>query len=214
MKSLLKVFVILILLMLLIVGLIFWANKKINDDTQNLITSDMSMLPNYTTGLLLGTSKHVVGGGKNLYFEYRIQAAVDLYQAGKIKNIIVSGDNGTTEYNEPQEMKNVLVERGIPEDKIYLDYAGFRTLDSVIRAREIFGQNEIIIISQKFHNQRAAFIASQNGINAFGYNAQDVNAVIGRKTNSREYFARVKVFLDIVFHAKPKFLGEKVIISK
>jgi SanA protein len=191
----------------------FLANKKISSETKNLTSAQIDSLPDYPTGLLLGTSKNLIGGGKNSYFEYRIQTAVDLYESGKISNLIVSGDNGTVYYNEPLQMKNALIKEGIPEDKIYLDYAGFRTLDSVIRAKEIFGQTNIIIISQKFHNQRAVFIAEHNGINAFGYNAQEVNSYAGLKTNFREYFARFKVFLDMITHTQPKFLGEKVIIK-
>ena len=189
------------------------ANKEITLQAEKFTSGSIDRIPDYSTGLLLGTSKHVVGGGRNLYFEYRIQAAVDLFQSGKVKNLIVSGDNGTKEYNEPQQMKNVLVERGIPEDKIYLDYAGFRTFDSVVRAKEIFGQEKIIVISQKFQNERAIFIAQKKGIEAFGYNAKDVNSYAGFKTNIREYFARVKVFIDLLLNAKPKFLGEKVIIQ-
>lgn len=208
-----KIVIAIIILIILVGGLVFLSNKIITDNAKALTTDQLELLPGYATGLLLGTSKNLARGGINPYFEYRMQAALDLYKSGKIQNIIVSGDNGTIDYNEPQTMKDVLVERGIPEDKIYLDYAGFRTLDSVVRAKEIFGQNEIIIISQKFHNERAVFIAKHYGINAFGYNAKDINPRAGRKTNLREYFARVKVFIDMVLNTKPKFLGEKVVIK-
>ena len=107
-------------------------------------------------------------------------------------------------------MTLALIEKGVPANVIYLDYAGFRTLDSMIRAKEIFGQNEFIVVSQEFHNQRAVYIARQNGINAYGYNAKDVNKQAGLKTNIREYFARAKVFIDDWFGVNPKFLGEKI----
>ncbi|WP_348650883.1 SanA/YdcF family protein [Empedobacter falsenii] len=107
-------------------------------------------------------------------------------------------------------MKQALIKNGIPEHVIYLDYAGFRTLDSMIRAKEIFSQNEFIVVSQEFHNQRAVYIARQNGINAYGYNAKDVNKQAGLKTNIREYFARTKVFVDSFLGIQPKFLGEKI----
>ncbi len=161
-------------------------------------------------GLVLGTNPMIGNGYKNYYFYYRIDAAVDLYNAGKIKYIIVSGDNSRKDYNEPEAMKQELVRRGIPEDVIFLDYAGFRTLDSVIRAKEIFGQTSFIVISQKFHNERAVFLARVNGIDAYAYNAKDVGKSFGFKTHLREYGARVKVYIDLVFGVDPKFLGEKI----
>ncbi len=217
MKNLRKIVINLVLffvvIAIVIVTLAFFANRKINFETQNLTSSQLDQLPNYSTGLLLGTSKKLKDGRGNLYFQYRIKAAVELYNSGRIKNLIVSGDNSVANYNEPLTMKNSLIENGIPEGNIYLDYAGFRTLDSVIRAKKIFGQNEIIIISQKFHNQRAVFIANQNDIKAFGFNAKDISARAGRKTMIREYFARLKTFIDIILNKQPKFLGEKVIID-
>ena len=110
-------------------------------------------------------------------------------------------------------MKNELINRGIPADKIYEDFAGFRTLDSVVRAKEIFGQNSYIIISQKFHNERAIYLAQKNGIEAFGFNAKDVNKYAGIKTKIREYLARTKVFVDFFIGKEPKFGGEKIEIK-
>ena len=110
-------------------------------------------------------------------------------------------------------MKAELVKNGIPDSLIYLDYAGFRTLDAVVRARDIFGQNSFIVISQKFHNERAVYLARKFGINAFGYNAKEVQAYKGFKTKLRKFFARDKMFLDLFFGVKPKFLGEKITIK-
>jgi SanA protein len=108
-------------------------------------------------GLVLGTSQYLKNGYLNWYFKYRIEATVELYKKGKIDFILVSGDNSHKNYDEPTAFKNELIKRGIPADQIYLDYAGFRTLDSVVRAKEIFGQTSITIISQKFHNERAIY---------------------------------------------------------
>lgn len=174
------------------------------------VYADISKLPAQKVGLVLGTSKWLVNGNQNPYFKYRIEAAVQLYNAGKIKFIIVSGDNGTKAYNEPREMMNELIKRGIPESKIFADYAGFRTLDSVIRCREIFGQEEFTIISQPFHNERAVFLARTKGIRAIGFNAKDLKGKSGFKTQLREVFARVKVFIDLITAKQPKFLGEKI----
>ena len=149
----------------------------------------------------------------NLYFKYRIDATVSLFKSGKINFVLISGDNSSADYNEPEDMKQELMKRGIPAEKIVLDFAGFRTFDSVYRANEIFGQASFTIISQEFHNQRALYIANSLDLNAVAFNAKDVTDYNGFKTKIREKFARVKVLLDILFNKKPKFLGEKINIE-
>ncbi len=192
--------------------LTFWANHTIEYATEDYVTSSINKLPNEKVGLVLGTSKSLKNGNKNPYFFYRIEAAEELFKSGKIDYIIVSGDNSSQYYNEPEDMQTELIARGIPKTKIFLDFAGLRTLDSVVRAKEIFGQNSYLIISQRFHNERAVFLAQKKGIEAYGYNAKDVNKKAGFKTNLREYFARVKVFWDLFFGVDPKFSGSKVVI--
>ena len=111
-------------------------------------------------------------------------------------------------------MKNALLEKGVPPDRIYLDYAGFRTLDSVVRVKEIFGQTSVTIISQHFHNQRPIFLAEHHGIDAIGFDAPEVDPEYAWKTRSRAQFARVKAVLDIyVFHKQPHFLGREIAIG-
>lgn len=190
----------------------FWANHTIEYATDDYVTSSINKVPKEKVGLVLGTSKSLKNGNKNPYFFYRIEAAEELFKSGKIDYIIVSGDNSSQYYNEPEDMQTELVARGIPKTKIFLDFAGLRTLDSVVRAKEIFGQNSYLIISQRFHNERAVFLAQKKGIEAYGYNAKDVNKKAGFKTNLREYFARVKVFWDLFFGVDPKFSGSKVVI--
>lgn len=189
-------------------------DRTIKKHTVSKVYTEVGIIPVNKVGLVLGTSPKLKNGNNNLYFDYRILAAVELYKAGKIKYILISGDNRREDYNEPEEMKKTLMQKGIPEKSIYLDYAGFRTLDSVIRAKEVFGQNRLTIISQRFHNERAIYLAEKNGINAIGYNAKDVNAYSGLKTNIRELFARVKMFIDLATDKQPHFLGEKIIIGK
>ena len=136
---------------------------------------------------------------------------MQLYKAGKIKHIIASGDNRTKYHNEPMDMKKSLMARGVPKEAITLDYAGFRTLDSVVRCQKIFSQNDIIIVSQAFHNQRALFIADFYDIKAIGFNARYVPLRNDIKTPIREYLARIKAVLDLyVLKTQPKFLGKKV----
>ncbi len=176
--------------------------------TKDFIYNDVNTVPKNKVGLVLGTGKYAASGNINLFYKYRVDAAVKLYKAGKIDYILVSGDNSRIDYDEPSDFKSDLIARGIPEHKIYLDYAGFRTLDSVVRAKEIFGQTSITFISQKFHNQRAIYIAKHFGIEAVGFNAKDVY-----KSHFREYLARSKASLDLAFNVQPKFLGEKITIQ-
>ncbi len=209
-KKTVNILIILFLTLLILLTIsenIFKANKKLCYD-------DTTKIPVNKAGLLLGTSKYYKDGKENLFYKYRIDAAVELYQKGKIKYIIASGDNRRKYYNEPKKMKTDLIKRGIPADRIYTDYAGFRTFDSVIRSKEIFGQNKITVISQRFHNLRALFIAKHFGIDAVAYNAQEVRGIHGIKVRFRELFARIKALLDIyILKSKPKFLGEKIKIS-
>lgn len=200
---------------LTIFGLFFIvvSNRLVERKTRNSLFDETETIPKNKVGLLLGTSKYLRDGRINLYYKYRIEAAIRLFKAGKIEFILISGDNGTKEYDEPTTIKNDLIAKGIPSEKIYLDYAGFRTLDSVIRSKKIFGQDSITIISQSFHNERAIYIAKRKGIQAVGYNAKDVNVYYGLKTKAREKLARSKMVLDIVFGKKPKFLGETIEIK-
>lgn len=204
---------------LIIPGIIFLlivvvTNRIVTNAASGKTYDDIAKVPEYHVGVLLGTSKFYKNGGINLYFQYRMDAAERLYKTGKISYILVSGDNGTMSYNEPETIKRELIKRGIPKDAIVLDYAGFRTLDSMIRAKEIFGLKEFIIISQRFHNERAIYLAHKHAMNAVGFNAKDVEGSGGLRIKIREYFARTKAFLDILFNVEPKYYGEKIEIPR
>ncbi|AUC83618.1 vancomycin high temperature exclusion protein [Lacinutrix sp. Bg11-31] len=185
--------------------IIYNAEGKTFSKTENI--------PKNKVGLVLGAGKYLKNGRINLYYKYRIDATVKLYKTGKIDFVLASGDNGIEAYDEPTTFKEDLIARGIPEHKIFLDYAGFRTLDSVIRAKEIFSLTQCTIISQKFHNERAIYLAKKNGINAIAFNAKDITGRYGLKTNLREYLAKTKAVLDVVFNVQPKFLGKKIEIK-
>jgi len=160
--------------------------------------------------LLLGTSRSINGRHENPFFTNRIEAAAQLFFAGKVKHILVSGDNSSMRYNEPLDMKKALIKRGIPEHCITMDFAGLRTLDSVVRSKKIFQQERLTIVSQEFHNYRALFIANYYGIDAIAFNAQYPTQATS-KTLFREYLARVKAVLDLyILHTKPKYLGDKI----
>ena len=174
---------------------------------------DLASMPKNKVGLVLGTSRMLMEGGINPYYAHRIDATIALYKAGKIEFVLVSGDNGTIYYNEPTTIKKDLVEGGIPTDKIFLDYAGFRTLDSMVRAKFIFGLDSVTVISQKFHNERAIYLAEKKGLKAIGFNAKGISGKQGLKVQFREYFARVKVFIDLLLNTQPRFYGEKIEIK-
>ncbi len=207
-----------VVLSVLLIGLLslvsmFIADLAVESSARGNTFDSVVEIPHNRVGLLLGTSKKLTNGQMNLYYKYRIEAAVRLFNSGKIDYILVSGDNRTRRYNEPQTIKKDLLDAGIPPGRIYQDYAGFRTLDSVIRCREIFGQQNFTVISQPFQNARALYIARWKSIRAVGYNARDVSFRYGFRTRTREKFARVKMFLDLVVHKKPKFLGEQIEIK-
>lgn len=204
---------ILILIFILPILFTFSANYAIEKNAENKIFSNVDNITNNKVGLVLGTAKRLQNGNINLYYKYRLKAAINLYLSKKIEFIVISGDNSTKSYDEPTDFKDDLIKAGIPENKIYLDYAGFRTLDSVVRIKEIFGQTSITIISQEFHNERAIYLAEHFNIKAIGFNAKGVSGRYGLKVQVREYLARVKVFVDIIFKVEPKFLGEKIEIK-
>lgn len=202
-----------LLAILLATTVIVYCNVRIGSYSKSRLFDTVEAIPHRHAGLLLGTTPKTRNGNTNEYFTYRIDACVSLYNAGKIDRIIVSGDNRRRDYNEPEAMRKALVEKGIPNSVIFLDYAGFRTLDSVVRAREIFGQDCYTVISQPFHNERAIFIAGKKGIDAIGFNARDARLRYGFKTRLREVFARCNVFYDVIVGKKPHFLGETIDIG-
>jgi SanA protein len=166
-------------------------------------------------GLVLGTLPKV-DGRDNVFFTSRIKAAADLYKAGRLQYLIVSGDNSHLGYDEPTEMKAALVAKGVPANRIYCDYAGLRTLDSVVRAHRIFGQQQFIIISQAFHNTRALYIARRKGlVDCVAYNAPGVETTATIPMHLRELGARILAILQVEFlKTEPKFLGERVLIGE
>lgn len=175
---------------------------------------DLSELPGKKLGVVLGTAKYSVEGGINQYYKHRLNAAAALMRSGKVDFLLVSGDNALREYDEPTTFKNDLVKMGIPSDRIFLDYAGFRTLDSMVRCKKVFGEDDIIVVSQEFHNERALYIAHHNDMQAVGFNAKDVDQFYGLKTTVREKLARIKTLLDVhVLSTDPKFLGERIEIK-
>lgn len=171
-------------------------------------------VPAMDVALVLGTSRRSMDGGPNSFFTTRMEAAAALYKSGKVKHLILSGDNTTRYYNEPKDMFNALLALGVPKEDMTLDYAGFRTLDSVVRSKEVFGQKEIVVVTQQFHAYRALFISEFYGIKAVTFAASDADKSGMTSVVSREWLARPKAILDLyILRQAPKFLGEKEIME-
>lgn len=201
------------LVFLLFAGTVLVCNLLVSSNGK-YVFENPEELPALSTALVLGTAPTTHDGRTNVYFSARIAATKKLFESGKIKRIIVSGDNRTLDYNEPEAMKNELVRLGVPAEKIYCDYAGLCTLDSVVRARKIFGQEKFIVVSQAFHCERAVFLARSRGIDAFGFVAEE-NPPMSYKVKIwlRERLARVAAVADILLMRAPKHLGEPVFIN-
>ncbi|SCB87206.1 SanA protein [Gilliamella intestini] len=189
-------------LMAVIVSLDYWISYK----TAPYIYHDENKLPYREIGVVLGTSKYVRNGVINGFYQNRIDGAIELYLQSKVNYLLLSGDNALLSYNEPITMKKDLVKAGIPSDSIFLDYAGFRTLDSVVRANKVFDANDFTIITQEFHCERAIFIALAQGIQAQCFAVPSPKSM--KLVRIREMFARVSAFIDLyVLKKEPKYLG-------
>lgn len=188
-------------------GCYAWVNWR----AKNHLYSDINQVPHRRVALVLGTSKYLSNKRKNQYYHNRIDAAIQLYRAGKVDYFVVSGDNRKVNYNEPKQMQADLVKAGIPAERIQPDYAGFRTLDSVLRMEKVFGHTDYLIISQRFHNQRAVFLARAHQQNPIAFNADNPQTQSMKKVMSREVLARVKAVLDILFNKQAKFYGDKIV---
>lgn len=191
---------------------VWLCNVWVVSATKSLVYEDLSTVPLRSVGLVLGARRTTADGRwSNPHFAHRIEAAAALYRAGKVKGLLVSGDNHVRGYDEPSDMRDGLVAAGVPAEAIVLDYAGFHTLDSVVRANEVFGQTRLMIVSERFHNYRALFICRHYGIDAVAFNAEPVSLRVSRWPAMREWLARVKVVLELyVLRTRPKFLGQPV----
>jgi SanA protein len=200
---------------LLVLVFTFYCSYRVEKNAKGKLYTDVSEVPYNKVGLLLGTCKTMKDRKTiNPFWKFRLEAAYALWKAKKIDRILISGDNGWHGYNEPQDFLDEFIAMGIPDSCLVCDFAGFRTHDSVIRCKKIFGQKKVTIISQQFHNERALFIARKYGLEAVGFNANDVSFRSGLYTFFREKAARVLLFLDLyVLDTQPHFLGKKISIK-
>lgn len=204
MKILKRIIIAVLLAPLFGMLIIAFCNLTIIEYSKGRVYDNVKEIPYKEVGLLLGTSPTTINGWTNIYYTYRIDAAVKLYKAKKISRILISGDGKEKSYDEPKYMRRELIKRGIPAHKITLDKKGLRTYDSVINAKETFGLSNFTVISQRFQNERAIYLAGHNDIDAIGFNAKDAPNQKGKsaiKVRIREVFAKVKVFMDLILPA-------------
>lgn len=197
----------LLLILMTILGVYLW----IEHTSRPYLYDDINRVPSCEIALVLGTAKYLTDGRHNAFYDARIEAAAQLYHAGKARYFIVSGANPSRYYNEPEQMRFDLLAAGIPPAHIQADYAGFRTLDSILRMKKVFQNQRYLIISQPFHNARAVFIARWHHHDAIAFNARDPVAFQNSmKTRIRELFARIKAVLDLLIHKQAKFYGDTI----
>ncbi len=192
-----------------------WINGSMLNESKTRIFTDAGSIPANDVALVMGTSP-VTGGGRwsNPFFESRMDAANDLFRSKKTRHFLLSGDNSRKEYDEPTAMRDALIARGVPKNAITLDYAGFRTLDSVVRARDVFGQSRVTIVTDDFHLARSLFLARSSGLDAVGFSGANVPLKWSKKTRMREVAARVGAWIDVnVLHTKPKFAGPRIVVE-
>ncbi|EIC84842.1 outer membrane permeability protein SanA [Serratia sp. M24T3] len=202
-KRLIVSFIGIVVLMLIVaIGLDRWISWK----TKDYIYDEVQQLPHRQVGVVLGTAKYYRTGVINQYYLYRIQGAINAYNSGKVKYLLLSGDNALQSYNEPMTMRRDLMAAGIPSSDIVLDYAGFRTLDSIVRTRKVFDTNDFLIITQRFHCERALFIALHMGIQAQCFAVPSPKDILTVRV--REIFARLGALNDLyILNRQPRFLG-------
>lgn len=182
--------------------------------TSHRIFSEIEEVPPIQTALVLGTSKRFANGEPNAYFEHRMDAAAELFNAGVIQHLLLSGDNRTPYYNEPADMQAALEGRGLPESAFSSDKAGLRTLDSVVRSNEVFGSDEILVVTQRFHAYRAVFIGQHYGINTYAYTAKSLPLGASGKLLFREFLARPMAVIDLyILQKEPSEMGKEDLLE-
>lgn len=200
-------------LVLAAVLLAWLAERRLERLADPYLFDDPARLPDVDVALVLGAAPIGPEGGPNRYFEYRLDAAAALWRAGKVKYLLASGDNSGPDYDEPSAMRAGLIARGVPASAIYRDFAGVRTRDSVVRARSVFGQQRLIVVSQGFHAARAIFLARADGIEAWGLAARDVNRAYSIFTELRRYPSAVRAYLDVWLDTPPRHGGPSIAVG-
>ena len=194
----------------LLAALVWVCAEIVGGAAAGRVIDDPAALPRQDVALVLGTTPRAGSRHANPHFEHRIAAAAELFRLGKVRHFLLSGDNGRRGYDEPTAMRRALLALGVPASAITLDYAGFRTLDSMVRARDVFGQRKLIIVTDRFHTARSVFLARHFGLDAVAFPSREVELRYSLRSRVREWFARVKACLDVyVLHTGPHFRGPR-----
>lgn len=194
----------------LLLAAVIAANAWVVGFSRQFVHDRIDRLPDRDVALVLGTSPFTRYGSPNLLFDHRINAAVELLRAGRVRHLLLSGANPDRTYNEPRMMYQALARAGVPDSAMTMDFAGFRTLDSIVRAQRVFGLDQYTIVSQRFHDFRAVFIARYSDIDAVAYTRIEEDRRQPLRTEAREFVARAVAVLDLfVLHSQPRFLGER-----
>lgn len=185
-------------------------NRWVINSTDAYLYRDIALMPNNEVGVVLGTSKYLESGKPSPEFRGRIASAAELYRTGKVRHLIVSGANPDSTYNEPRAMYRELVKLGVPESAITMDFAGFRTFDSIVRAQAVFGLQQFTVVTQRYHGYRAVFLGRKMGMKVVALLAPArSDGSMGQRNPPREVLARVNAVLDVfLLGTQPKFLGE------
>lgn len=212
-----KFITLLIALLVLPAAAILQTDAVCRSAAKGRIFRSVDDVPKNDVALVLGTGKLTPRGYPNLHFNQRMDAAVTLYRSGKVRHLLVSGDNHIKSYDEPTDMRDALVAAGVPANAITCDYAGFRTLDSVVRANSVFGLTNFTIVTEEFHCPRAVWIARRSGLDAVAFAAPDLKSKRWTlRVKTREVLARARCALDLyVLQTRPKFTGppEPIVLS-
>ena len=216
MKKIIKtaVKILLFTAIILIVAIISVNIYVVNESKKHMYTpEDVPSVPKDTDCIIVLGAGLKKDGTPNHMLRDRLDLAVSLYNKGVCEKILLTGDHGRKEYDEVKAMKDYMLSKGIPEDALYLDHAGFSTYDSMYRAKEIFCVDSAVVITQEYHLHRAVYIGNALGMEIYGVNSDPYTYVNQTHRNVREYLARFKDFFAVMFDVKPKYLGEKIDIK-
>lgn len=187
-------------------------NWRVNSIGKPKIYRDLAQVPQSHTAIVLGASVYA-NGKLSPILKDRVDSALELYKAGKVKRFLLSGDHGQDNYDEVSTMKDYLNGKGIPDEDIFLDHAGFDTYDSMFRADYIFKVDSAIVVTQNFHLPRALYISDRLGLNFIGYSADKRKYRSIESLEHRENIANIKAFWEVLINKKPTYLGDEIPIT-
>lgn len=209
MKQIKKVILTSVLSLIIAILFVLGLKAYIERDTQHLIFEDISLVPSSETVIVLGASVHS-DGKLSPILKDRVDTALELYRNKKVKRFLVTGDHSTDDYNEVNAMGNYLMKRGIPESKILLDHAGLDTYDSMYRSNAVFGVEDAIVVTQKFHLPRTIFIAKGLDLPYKGFAARSHSYKTTNKIERRELLANLKALYEVLLKKEPTTLEDRL----